>query len=310
MVRRGGGWIKLGRPVEGSMMSLPSLFGSRATPGRSAAACRRYRPSFDSLERREVMSTAAPAAALAPAQVLAAPAVQQAASLLPITINSVTITGVTNNALQLVANAVTATGQAFQIPLTLTNLTPNATTPILDLHVGAIHLNLLGLKVDTSEICLRINAQSGPGNLLGNLLGNVAHLLDQGLDLSQILGSLTSGQLNTLNTGLTGLLNGALGAIGSPTNAATGGASVISAGSTQILHLALGPVDLNLLGLQVHLDNCNNGPVTVDITAQSGPGNLLGNLLGGLAHLLDSNANTNALLNKLGNIAGRIAAAL
>ena len=71
---------------------------------------------------------------------------------------------------------------------------------------------------------------------------------------------------------------------------------------------ALGPVDLNLLGLQVHLDNCHNGPVTVDITAQSGPGKLLGNLLGGLAHLLDSNANSLALLNKLNKVAGEIAA--
>src|SRR5207248_2270473 len=138
------------------------------------------------------------------------------------------------------------------------------------------------LKVDTSDICLRITAQSGSGNLLGNVLGGVAHLLDQGLDLNQLLGGLTTGQLGTLTNGITGLLNGALGAIGSTTNAATGGASASTAGATQILHLALGPVDLNLLGLAVHLDNCNNGPVTVDITAQSGPGNLLGNLLGGL----------------------------
>jgi len=256
------------------------------------------------------MSTAAIAPPLAPALAAAAPSAQQAASLLPITINSVDITGVANNALQLVANATTATGQAFQIPLSLTSATPNATTPILDLHVGEIHLDLLGLKVDTSHICLKITAESGPGNLLGNLLGNVAHLLDQGLNLNQILGSLSTAQLGSLDTGLSGLLNGVFGAIGSPTNASTGGASVSSPGSTRILHLSLGPVDLNLLGLDVHLDNCANGPITVDITAQSGPGNLLGNLLGGLAHLLDSHANTFALLNKIGKIAGEIAALL
>jgi hypothetical protein len=49
-----------------------------------------------------------------------------------------------------------------------------------------------------------------------------------------------------------------------------------------ILHLELGPLDLTLLGLNVHLDNCHNGPVTVDITAVTGQGNLLGNLLCGL----------------------------
>jgi hypothetical protein len=46
-------------------------------------------------------------------------------------------------------------------------------------------------------------------------------------------------------------------------------------------------VDLNLLGLGVHLDNCANGPVNVDVSAQRGPGNLLGNLLSDVAHLLD-----------------------
>ena len=40
-----------------------------------------------------------------------------------------------------------------------------------------------------------------------------------------------------------------------------------------LLHLSLGAVNLNLLGLVVNLNNCATpaGPVTVDITAQSGP---------------------------------------
>ena len=45
-------------------------------------------------------------------------------------------------------------------------------------------------------------------------------------------------------------------------------------GSCQILDLRLGPLDLNLLGLVVHLDM-----VHLNITAEPGPGNLLGNLL-------------------------------
>src|SRR2546430_661706 len=55
--------------------------------------------------------------------------------------------------------------------------------------------------------------------------------------------------------------------------------------SCRILHLVLGPLNLNLLGLVVHLNR-----VVLDITAQSGPGNLLGNLLCGIAHLLDQNS--------------------
>jgi hypothetical protein len=46
-----------------------------------------------------------------------------------------------------------------------------------------------------------------------------------------------------------------------------------------ILHLELGPLNLNLLGLQVVLDDCDDGPVVVDITGQTGKGRLLGNLL-------------------------------
>lgn len=49
-----------------------------------------------------------------------------------------------------------------------------------------------------------------------------------------------------------------------------------------ILHLELGPLDLNLLGLRVQLDQ-----VVLDITAIPGPGNLLGNLLCAIAGLLD-----------------------
>jgi hypothetical protein len=53
-------------------------------------------------------------------------------------------------------------------------------------------------------------------------------------------------------------------------------------GSCEILHLELGPLDLDLLGLVVHLDQ-----VVLDISAEAGPGNLLGNLLCAITGLLD-----------------------
>jgi hypothetical protein len=49
-----------------------------------------------------------------------------------------------------------------------------------------------------------------------------------------------------------------------------------------ILHLELGPLDLDLLGLLVHLDK-----VVLDISAESGAGKLLGNLLCAIVGLLD-----------------------
>jgi hypothetical protein len=49
---------------------------------------------------------------------------------------------------------------------------------ILHLVLGPLHLNLLGLVIDLNRVVLNITALPGPGNLLGNLLCAVAHLLD------------------------------------------------------------------------------------------------------------------------------------
>lgn len=68
--------------------------------------------------------------------------------------------------------------------------------------------------------------------------------------------------------------------------------------SCQILNLVLGPLDLNLLGLVVHLDT-----VHLNITAVPGAGNLLGNLLCGIAGLLDQTPlNLGAILTALQQI--------
>ncbi len=65
----------------------------------------------------------------------------------------------------------------------------------------------------------------------------------------------------------------------------------------QVLDLVLAPLDLNLLGLVVHLDR-----VHLNITAVPGAGNLLGNLLCAIVGLLDGAgtlAQIAALLNQI-----------
>jgi hypothetical protein len=54
---------------------------------------------------------------------------------------------------------------------------PNA-CEILNLVLGPITLDLLGLVVRTNRINVRIDAVPGPGNLLGNLLCAITGLLD------------------------------------------------------------------------------------------------------------------------------------
>ena len=56
----------------------------------------------------------------------------------------------------------------------------NGTCKILDLALGPLHLDLLGLVVDLNQVHLTITAVPGAGNLLGNLLCAIAGLLDGG----------------------------------------------------------------------------------------------------------------------------------
>lgn len=86
-------------------------------------------------------------------------------------------------------------GLVTQIPKTLITLlvTPgNASCEILDLQLGPLDLNLLGLEIHLDQINLNITAQAGPGNLLGNLLCAVAGLLDRGGPLSGLAGLLNN----------------------------------------------------------------------------------------------------------------------
>jgi hypothetical protein len=162
-----------------------------------------------------------------------------------------------------------------------------AACPILNLQLGEITLNLLGLLIETSDICLEITAYPNQG-LLGNLLCGIARLLDRGLDLNQILGGLTGAQQEILTDALRDIINGALNNLNQAVitgvdlngNGNGNGIGALQQGCP-ILNLELGPLDLNILGLRVYLHDCDGGPVTIDITAIPG-GGLLGNLLCGL----------------------------
>jgi hypothetical protein len=86
--------------------------------------------------------------------------------------------------LDLVGRSVTANGTVSNSAGTITDVPFAAPLSVvdpcqvLDLTLGPLHLDLLGLVVDLNQVHLNITAQNGPGNLLGNLLCAVAHLLD------------------------------------------------------------------------------------------------------------------------------------
>ncbi|MGN6698037.1 MAG: hypothetical protein ACTHMJ_07320 [Thermomicrobiales bacterium] len=83
-------------------------------------------------------------------------------------------------------NTVTGVTQAVNQLVTLPVTNATGTCQILDLTLGPLDLNLLGLMVHLNQVHLTITAQSGPGNLLGNLLCGVAHLLDSGAPASTL----------------------------------------------------------------------------------------------------------------------------
>ena len=87
--------------------------------------------------------------------------------------------------------------QTQQPPITPT---PNS-CQVLRLDIGAIDLNLLGLRVRTNPINALIEAVPGAGNLLGNLLCAVTNLLNP----TGALGQLT-GAINNLASALNALL--------------------------------------------------------------------------------------------------------
>jgi hypothetical protein len=189
------------------------------------------------------------------------------------TVVPIAITSVTVQDGQLFANGLIGSNP-FRAPLLVSSQPSGRACPILNLQLGPIDLTLLGLRVETSQICLDVTARAG-GGLLGDLLCGVANLLQGGLSLPEILGQLqAAGTLDRFLNGLTAVLNQTFDRITANTNLVGATCSVLS--------LAVGPLDLNVLGLEVELDDCAGGPVTVDITAIPG-GGLLGDLLCGLA---------------------------
>jgi hypothetical protein len=103
------------------------------------------------------------------------------------------IGGVVNAIGTLVGTLTTPTGPVSivrTIAIPVATQATTATCDVLHLELGPLDLNLLGLVVHLNQIVLDIDAQAGPGNLLGNLLCSVAGLLDRPNGLAQVLNAI------------------------------------------------------------------------------------------------------------------------
>jgi len=184
-----------------------------------------------------------------------------------------------------------------QIPNIGNGSTPPVTLgngQILALTVAPIDLNLLGLVLQTNSIQVNATAQTGNGDLLGNIgatLLNTVGATPQNLttlnnDLNAILGKVV-GVLNastlTVPASAISSLSPVLQQLTSPTLVNSSGSA-----SAPILNLAIAspsggtPVNVNLLGLDITTSN-----IQAQLTAQTGDGQILGNLLYNLSNLLN-----------------------
>lgn len=168
---------------------------------------------------------------------------------------------------------------------------PDGVTPVLDLFVAPVHLDLLGAVVDTSPIHLVITANSGQGLVLGNVVTELANLFNPPLPDHL--------DIDSLNQQLAMLLDRLNQQIPTVDPAPL---PPVQLDEGQFLELTVPPLDLNLLGLLLQ-----TSPITVNAFSQTGNGLLLGNVLTTALNTLGAtpenltglNSNLNALLAKV-----------
>lgn len=167
--------------------------------------------------------------------------------------------------------------EAARKPVRLAVVAQAGRCHVLRLKLDDLQLELLGLKVDLSEVNLRLFARpNGEGSgVLGRLFCTLSRST---IRVGRTRGSIALARrtVHSLNTRLEERPMRALSArariaAGSPAQAA-------QVPSCRVLNLILGPLDLNLLGLIVELYGPGrNAPVTLVITSQPGQG-VLGDL--------------------------------
>ncbi len=163
----------------------------------------------------------------------------------------------------------TVVRQAFKsrVAIRASHFSAQKICPVLDLTLGPLDLDLLGLLVHLDQVHLTITADS-QGGLLGRLLCSLADRSPSSASAATLTRAARTSGLAARGVGFAV----PLGTSGTASTFGTARSAVIC----PILDLTLGPLDLNLLGLMVHLDT-----VHLVITADSSKG-LLGSLLAGL----------------------------
>ena len=171
--------------------------------------------------------------------------------------------------------------------------------PVAPLAAQSPNANANATRDRSSGLTLPISGtESTGGTLSGTLLIKEFVRNGDGIDA---IGTLTATITNA------GVARTVVTQVAWPVNLANSGSQAaapsgfaIQQAVCEILHLELGPLNLDLLGLVVDLNQ-----VVLDITAVAGAGNLLGNLLCAVVGLLDGPA-LGAALTQIANLLNQI----
>lgn len=147
-------------------------------------------------------------------------------------------------------------------------------------------------------------AAAGVGTVAGNYAISSFEIKDGKLvAIGTVTGTVTDATGSVVRTFVTQATVPVTNASGAAARAAALPIGAAAIGSCDILGLVLGPLHLDLLGLVVDLNQ-----VVLDITAQTGAGNLLGNLLCAITGLLDAGSLGQQLVNLLNQLIGVLGA--
>jgi hypothetical protein len=227
--------------------------------------------------------------------------------------NSLLATFNLNGTLNTVTGSTPFTLHNLQLPIMLNSV--GATSdgcPILHLSLQIPDLNILGLHVRldncnngpvTVDVTAIPTGQTG-GGLLGDLLCSVDNLLSGSgglLNLGGQTGAVTSALTQVLNGILTDLTTGSTTGTGGTIGSSTGSTDTIPAGDCELVDLHLGPINANILGLQI-----TTSEICLNVFADPN-GGVLGSLLCSLDDLLSNPATAHAQNALVRNILSDIA---
>ncbi|HSV16127.1 MAG TPA: VCBS repeat-containing protein, partial [Tepidisphaeraceae bacterium] len=168
---------------------------------------------------------------------------------------------------QLASGSTAAVAPISGVPAPATS----SSSQLFTVTLPPLDLNSLGLEVQTDAVTVKLTAESGGSDLLGNVLRGYTSLLN----LSGI-----SAAVNNVLSAATGLANSASLSVA---GVGSGAFDTASPSTTQVLDATVAPIHFDVAGMLAETN-----PIHLKLIAHAGNGLVLGNVLTTLANLFNA----------------------